>query len=83
MHHVDLIVGKHDIEEIRKGGNQIRPQGVGKILDLADYPVDGEVGRGPGRRPPALVEDSGQSRADLAQAFSVEYDRPIDGRSHR
>ena len=46
MHHVDLIVGKHDIEEIRKGGNQTRPQGVGKIRDLGDYPVDGEVGRG-------------------------------------
>ena len=25
MHHVDLIVGKHGIEEIRKGRNQTRP----------------------------------------------------------
>ena len=66
MHHVDLIVGKHDIEEIRKGGNQTRPQGIGKILDLGDYPVNGEVRRGLGRRPPAFVEDSGQSRANLA-----------------
>src|SRR3954463_11602364 len=79
MHHVDLIVGKHGIEEIRKGGNQTRPQGVSKILDLGDYPVDGEVRRGPGHRPPAFVEDSGQSRADLAQALSIDYDRLVDG----
>ena len=66
MHHVDLIVGEHDIEEIKKGGNQTRPQGVGKIWDLGNYPVDGEVGCGPGRRPPALIEDGGQGQADLA-----------------
>ena len=83
MHHMDLVMGKHSVEEIGKGGNQSRPQGVGKVPDLGDYFVDGEVGRGPGRRPPAFVEDSGQSRADLAQAFSVEYDRPIDGGSRR
>ena len=80
---MDLVTGKQNIEEIGKGGNQPRPQGVGKVPDLSDYSVDGEVGRGLGRRPPSLVEDSGQSRADLAQAFSVEYDRPIDGESRR
>ena len=74
MHHVDLIVGKHDIEEIRKGRNQTRPQGVGKIRDLAGYPVDGEVGRGLGRRPPTFVEDSSQSQADLAQALGGAAD---------
>ena len=83
MHHVDLVMGKNGIEEIGKGGNQSRPQGVGKVLDLGDYSVDGEVGCGPGHRPPALVEDGGQSRADLAQAFSIEYDRPIDDRSRQ
>ena len=66
MHHVDLIMGEHDIQEIRKGGNQTRPQGVGKIWDLGSYLVDGEVGRRPGRRPPALIEDGGHSQADLA-----------------
>ena len=64
MHHVDLIVGKHGVEEIRKGGNQTRPQGIGKIRDLGGCPVDGEVGCGPGRRPPAFIEDGGQSQAD-------------------
>ena len=83
MHHVDLIVGKHDVEEIKKGRNQTRPQGVGEILDLGDYPVDGEVRRGPGRRPPAFIEDGGQSQADLAQALSIEYGRLADGGGHR
>ena len=69
MHYVDLIMGEHDIEEIRKGRNQTRPQGVGKIRDLGGYPADGEVGRGPGRRPPAFIEYGGQSQADLSQAL--------------
>ena len=74
MHHMDLVMGKHSVEEISERDNQSRPQGVGKVLDLGDYPVDGEVVCRPGCRPPALIEDGGQSRADLAQAFSVEYD---------
>ena len=65
MHHVDLIVGEHGIEEIRKGGNQTRPQGVGKIWDLGSYPVDGEVGRGLGRRSPAFIEDGGRAKLTL------------------
>ena len=47
MHHMDLVMGKHSVEEIGKGGNQSCPQGVGKVLDLDDYPVNGEVGCGP------------------------------------
>ena len=74
---------KHNIEEIGEGGNQSCPQGVGKVPDLGDHPVDGEAGCGLGCRPPALVEDGGQSRANLAQTFSVEYDRPIDGGGRR
>ena len=73
MHHVDLIMGEHDIEEIGKGGNQTRPQGIVKTWDFGSYTVDGEVGHGPGRRPPALIEDGGQSQAVPAQALLVEY----------
>ena len=43
MHHMDLVMGKHGIEEIGKGGNQSRPQGVGKVPNLGDHPVNGEV----------------------------------------
>ena len=83
MHHVDLVMGKYDIEEIGKGGNQSRPQGVGEVPDLGVNPVNGEARRGLGRRPPALIEDGGQGRADLAQAFLIDYDRPIDGGGRR
>src|SRR4051812_41487486 len=83
MHHVDLVMGEDGLEEIEKGGNQTRPQGVGEIMNLSDYPVTGEVRRRPGRRPPTLVEDGGQSRAELIQALSIEYDRPADGGGHR
>ena len=69
MQHVDLIVGEHDIEEIRKGGNQTCPQGISEIWDLGNYPADGEVGRGPGRRSPTFIEDGGQSQADLTQTL--------------
>ena len=82
MHNVDLIVGKHDIEEIRKGRNQTRPQGIGKIRDLGGYPADGEVGRGPGRRSPAFIEDGGQSQADLAQALGGGRQRRRAWRRH-
>ena len=69
MHHVDLIVGEYGVEEIRKGANQTRPHGVVKTWDLGSYPIDGEVGPWPGRRPPGLIEDGGQSQADLTQTL--------------
>ena len=74
VQHVDLIMGKHGIEEIRKGGNQTRPQGIGKEPDLREDPVKGGMGRRPDRGPAELVEDGGKSRADLVQGFWVEYD---------
>ena len=73
MHHVDLVMRKHSVEEIGKGGNQSRPQSVGEVADLGDCSVNGEVRRGPDRRPPTLVEDGGKSRADLVQGFGIEY----------
>ena len=79
MHHMDLITGEHNVEEIRKGGNQSRPQGIDEVSDLGGNPVNGEAGRGPGRRPPAFIEDGGQGRADLAQALLIDYDWTIDG----
>src|SRR3954466_6625325 len=48
MHHVDLIMSKDGVEEIGEGRNQTRPQGVGEVMDLGDYPVSGEVIRMPG-----------------------------------
>ena len=65
MHHVDLVMRKHNIEEIGKGGNQSRPQSIGEVPDLGDYSVNTEVRRGPDRGPPALVEDGGNGRTDL------------------
>ena len=82
MHHMDLIMGKHDIEDIRKRRNQTRPQGVGKLRDLGGYPIDGEVGRGPGRRPPAFIEDGGQGQADLARALGGGRQRRRARRRH-
>ena len=82
MQHVDLIVGEHGIEEIRKGGNQTCPQGVGEIWDLGNYPADGEVGRGPGRRSPAFIEDGGQSQADLTQTLGGGRQRRRARRRH-
>ena len=68
MHHMDLVTGKHGVEEIREGGNQSRPQGVGKVPDLGDHPVDGDVGCGPGCRPPALVEDGSKGEEGVGRS---------------
>ena len=76
-------MGKYGVEEIGKGGNQSRPQGISKVLDLGGYPINGEVRRGPDRRPPTLVEDGGKGGTDLIQGFQVEYDQLIDSRSRR
>ena len=73
VHHVDLIMGKHRIEESGKGGNQARPQGIGKESKLHDDPVEGGVGRGPDRHLPALIEAGGKSGADLLQGLQIEY----------
>ena len=73
MHHVDLVMGKHRIEESGKGGNQARPQGVGKESDLHDDPVEGGVRRGPDRCLPALIEAGGKHQTDLLQGFQIEY----------
>ena len=83
VHHVDLIMGKYIIEEVGKGGNQSRPQGIGKVPNLGGDPVDGEARRGPGRRPPTFIEDGGQGRANLAQALLIDYDWLIDGGGRR
>ena len=83
MHHVNLVMGKYGVEEIGKGGNQSHPQGISEVPDLGDYSVNGEVRRGPDRRPPTLVEDGGKGGTDLVQAFQVEYDRLINSRSRR
>ena len=69
MHHVDLVMGKYSIEEIGKGGNQTRPQGISEESDLGDYSVEGGVRCRPDRRPHALVKDGGEGRADLVQGF--------------
>src|SRR3954466_11230663 len=82
MHHMDLIMSEDGVEEIGEGRNQTRPQGVGEVMDLGDYPVSGEVIRRPRRRPPTLVEGGGHSRAEVAQTFQIEYDRAADGRRH-
>ena len=82
MHHMDLIMGEHRIEESGKGGNQTRPQGIDKESDLRDNPIKGGMGRRPDCGPAALVEDSGKGRADLVQGFRIEYDRPINGGGH-
>ena len=74
VHHVDLIMGVHHIEESGKGGNQTRPQGIGEEPDLPDNPIKGGMGRRPDRGPAALVEDGCKSRADLVLGFGVEYD---------
>ena len=74
MHHVDLVMGKYGVEEIGKGGNQSRPQGIGEVPTLGGYSVNREVRCGPDRRPPTLVEDGGEGRADLVQGFQIEYD---------
>ena len=81
VHHVDLVMGEHRIEESRNGGNQTRPQGVGKKSDLRDDPIEGGMGCGSNRRPPALVEDGSKGGADLVQGFEIEYERLIDGGS--
>ena len=76
-------MGKRDVQEIIKGGNQSRPQGVGEVSDLSGNPVNREAGRGLGRCPPAFVEDGGQGRADLAHALLIDYDWPVDGGGRR
>ena len=81
MHHVDLVMRKHHVEEGGKGGNQTRPQGVGKESDLRDNPVKGGMGRGLDHRPPALVEAGGERGADLLQGFQIEYEQLVDGGS--
>ena len=81
IHHVDLVMGKHHIEESEKGGNQARPQGVGKESDLCNDLVKGGVGRGPDRRLPSLIEAGGKHRVDLLQGVQAEYERFVDGGS--
>lgn len=83
MHHVDLVMGKHRIEEGVKWGNQACLQGVGEELVLRDDPVEGGVRRGPDRRLPALIEVGGKRGADLLQGLQVEYERFVDGGSSR
>ena len=41
VHHADLIMGEHRIEESGKEGNQTRPQGIGEESDLRDDPIKG------------------------------------------
>ena len=65
---MDLIMGKHGVEEIRKGGNQSRPQGVGEESDLRDDLVEGGMGRGPSHRPSTLVEAGGEGEGDFRRA---------------
>src|SRR3954467_2184103 len=49
-------------------------------MNLSDYPVSGEVRRRLGRRPPALLEDGGQSRAELIRHSRLSMiDRPTAG----
>ena len=74
VHHADLIMAEHCIEESGKGGNQTRPQGIGEEPDLHDDPIKGGMGRRPDWGPAALVEDGRKSRTDLLQGFGVEYD---------
>ena len=81
MHHVDLVMGKHRIEEGGKGGNQASPQGIGEESDLRDDPVEGGVGRGPDRHLPALIKVGGKRGADLLQGLQVEYEKFADSGS--
>ena len=79
MHHMDLIMGKHCIEEGRERGNQASPQGVDKESNLSDGPVNGGVGCRPNHRVSTLVEAGGERRADLAHGLQIEHQRPADG----
>ena len=74
MHHMDLIMGKHCIEEGGERGNQASPQGVGKESNLHDDPVKGGMGHRPSRRPSALVEAGGERGLDFLQGFQIEYE---------
>ena len=51
VQHMDLVMGKNDIEEGGEGRNQASPQGVNEELDLGGRPIDGGSGCRPGDRP--------------------------------
>ena len=75
MHHVDLVMGEHRIEESRERGNEASPQSASKESDLRDDPVEGGMGHRPLFRPSTLVKAGGEGGADLIQGFWIEYQR--------
>ena len=79
MQHVNLVMGKHCVEEGGERGNQARPQGIDEEPNLSGCPINGGPGRSPSHRPSPLVEARGKRRADLAHGLQVEHQRPIDG----
>ena len=79
VHHMDLIMGKHHIEEGGERGNQASPQGVDEESILRDGLVDGGMGCMLGHCLFALVEAGSERGVDLAHGLQLEHQRPADG----
>ena len=79
VQHVNLVMGKHYVEEGGERGNQASPQGVDEEWNLGGCPLDGGARCGPGRRPPPFVGVSGEHRANLVHGFLVKHHRPLNG----
>ena len=75
---MDLVMGKHGVEEGGERRNQAGPQGVNEELDFGGCPVNRGAGCRPGHRLPPFVEVGGERWADLAHGFLVEHHRPSD-----
>ena len=80
VQHVDLIMGKHCVEEGGERRNQASPKGVDEEWDLGGCPVDTCKRRRLGHRPSPLIEARGKHGTHLVHGFFVEHQRPANGR---
>ena len=74
VQHMDLIMGKHGVEEGGERRNQASPQGIDEEWNLGGCPVDTSSRRRPSHHLYPLIEAGGEGGADLVQGFRVEYD---------
>ena len=82
---MNLVMGKHGVEEVGEGRDQAGPQGVDEELDLSGYSVDRSSGRRPGHRLSPFIEAGSKRKVDLIHGLLIEHSRSaddgLDGRS--
>ena len=80
VQHVDLIMGKHCIEEGGERRDQAGLEGADEEGDLSGRPVNASTGMRPSHRLLPLVKDGCEHGTHLAHGLVVEHqDRPTAG----